>query len=102
MDEHLEHEQSQLNADCLNIIMTLRQTEQLSVASFVEAVHSVQRYIKFLQRTRQSDPDAMYTAQLVSAVKFNTNHFIVKAVAMPDEPKSMALLQVDDWLNFPQ
>jgi hypothetical protein len=42
MDEHLEREQSQLNADCLNIIMALRQTEQLSVASFVEAVHSVQ------------------------------------------------------------
>ncbi len=35
MDEHLEREQSQLNADCLNIIITLRQTEQLSVVSFV-------------------------------------------------------------------
>ncbi len=61
----LEREQSQLNADCLNIIMTLRQTEHLSVASFVDAVHSVQSYINLLQRTRQSDPDAMYTAQLV-------------------------------------
>ena len=48
MDEHLEREQSQLNADCLNIIMALRQTEHLSVASFVEAVHSVQSYIKLL------------------------------------------------------
>ena len=34
----------------------------------------------------------MYTAQLVSAVEFNTNHFIVKAVTTPDEAKSMALL----------
>ncbi len=52
MDEYLESQQSQLNADSLNIIMTLRQTEHLSVASFVEAVHSVQSYIKLLQRTR--------------------------------------------------
>jgi hypothetical protein len=35
MDEHLDREQSQLNADCLYIIMNLRQTEQLYVASFV-------------------------------------------------------------------
>ncbi len=97
MDGHLEREQSQLNANCLNIIMPLHQTEQLSVASFVEAVHSVQSY-KLLQRTRQSDPNAKDTAELVSAVKFKTNHVFVKAVTTPDEPKSMAL----DWLNYPQ
>jgi hypothetical protein len=42
----------------------------------------------------------MSTAQLVSAVKFNTNHFIVKAVTTPDEPKSMALL-VRQFARFP-
>ncbi len=43
MDEHLERQQTKLNADCLNIIMTLNRMEHLSVASFVQAVHSVQR-----------------------------------------------------------
>ncbi len=52
MDEHLKSEKSQRNADCLNIIMALRQTEHLSVASPVEAVHSAQSYIKLPQQTQ--------------------------------------------------
>ena len=92
MAQYLEVHKLQLNMACSQIILTLRDTEPLTVGDFVTAVRDVERYIVLFELAEIKGSDESFTADLIAAVKYNQNHLVVKAMTSPNEPKTIAEL----------
>jgi len=90
ISDYLECDLDHLTSEIGDIFRSLRETEHLSVATFIEAVRNVQRYISLFALADMASPDTIYTARLVHAVEFNQNYFITQALTVPSKPKTIA------------
>ena len=90
MAQYLEEQKLQPTVACSQLILTLRDTEPLTIGDFVASVRDVERYIQLFELAEIKGSDAMFTADLVAAVKNKQNHLVVKAMTSPSEPKTIA------------